>query len=163
MVKIGVIIFEHRLRISIGMSLALPFTSSFMIVVISSQVHSDKNILDITGGPMKSVNFGSACIGIPSSQVLSFTAIDVKKLLKPFAICRRSSTSFPSIRKDGLIFDFSWINTNGSRTTIKPRTLEENAHNFLTDRKKIDSLRKSTLAIYNRALNHIYPLLINKE
>ena len=56
--------------------------------------------------------------------------------------------------KNGLKFDFSWLKTNGGRTSIKLRTLEENIHNFLSDRKKIDSLRKSTLAIYNRALNH---------
>ncbi len=56
--------------------------------------------------------------------------------------------------KNGLIFDFSWLNSNGGRTTIKPRTFEDNAHSFLTDQKKIARLRKSTLEIYNRALNH---------
>ena len=56
--------------------------------------------------------------------------------------------------KNGLIFDFSWLNNNGGRTTIKPRTFEDNSHAFLIDQKKIAGLRKSTLEIYNRALNH---------
>ena len=52
------------------------------------------------------------------------------------------------------MFDFSWLKTNGNRTTIKPRTLVDNANIFLTDRNKSDILRESTLEIYKRALNH---------
>ena len=82
-------ILEQCLMIWIGMSLALPFERSDIMLAISLESHADRNILEATEGLMYSVNLGSGLTGIPSSHSLSFTAIDVKKELKPFASVKR--------------------------------------------------------------------------
>ena len=55
--------------------------------------------------------------------------------------------------KDGVEFDFPWIQNNGGKTKVKPLILSDAIDKFINHRIKSDSLRASTISINSRALN----------
>ena len=55
--------------------------------------------------------------------------------------------------KDGMKFDFPWLNNNCNRTIVKPKSLIDTIHLFIDYRLKSENLRPKTIEINQRALD----------
>ena len=55
--------------------------------------------------------------------------------------------------KDGMKFDFPWLNNNCSRTIVKPKSLIDTIDLFIDYRFTSENLRPNTIEINQRALD----------
>ena len=55
--------------------------------------------------------------------------------------------------KDGMEFDFPWLNSSGGRTNVKPKSLVDTIDLFIDYRLTSENLRPKTIDINQRALN----------
>ena len=99
-----------------GISLALPFCSSNMILCTSLELQSVMNILLVLDCGINSVKLGMLVIGIPSPLLATsfiLVAIEVKYELNALAICLRSVIRSLLMMNCGFIdrwhFPLNWL------------------------------------------------------